>query len=104
MLKIYKMCNMKAGLHVSTLLSHLERVCEKGGGGVGNDSNLLIYNACLLRRRWGRWGLLLVLRRAGGCRKWGGETLVLAWYHGCDVCVGRCTELLSICNDNVTGC
>jgi hypothetical protein len=32
-----------------------------------------------------------------------GETLLPAWQHGSDVRVGRCTELVLICNDNVTG-
>jgi hypothetical protein len=33
----------------------------------------------------------------------GGETLVPPWQHRSDVRVGWCTELVLICNENVTG-
>jgi hypothetical protein len=79
-------------------------VCEKGGGGVGNDYNLLIYNVCMLHRRWGRWGPLLVLQRVVLVAAGGGAEKFFYWLgNGCDVRVGRWTELVSICNDNVTG-
>ena len=58
----------------------LERVCEKGDGeGVGNDYNLLIYNVCMLRRRWGRWGLLLMLQRVVLVTAGGGVEKLFYW-------------------------
>ena len=63
------------------------------------------YNVCMSRRRRGRWGLLSVLQRVGlvtvgGCVVWWKIPSYWLDKNGC-VLVG-CTELVSICNDNVT--
>jgi hypothetical protein len=40
---------------------------------------LLIYNVCMLRRRWGRWGLLLVLYRVVLVTAGGGAEKLFYW-------------------------
>jgi hypothetical protein len=76
----------------------------KRGGWVGKSIN---YNMCISRRRWGRWGLLSVLLR-GGLVTVG--VCVVGWkissYRldktGVSCVLVCCTEIVSICNDNVT--
>ena len=73
-------------------------------GWVGKRIN---YKVCMSRRRWGQWGLLSVLLR-GGLVTVG--VCVVQWKissywldkTGVSCVLVYCTEIVSICNENVT--